>query len=350
MKKKLLLFPLLISPLISGCDSKPIQGDFLVGNYSASSIEITTSELSAKLLVEHDTFFLSTHKGESCICWTDFQNVLTTYNEQTKEDGDEYVPFFSYDTTSYETGLKIPGIDEVMSGYVDFYVIIEGEIVEKYSKSAKKDYQFFDDVATFKSTIEKYMKAKPIPNYAYVSYDYARAHLINKDNNEFILLTIRSGCGDCSYLLLNVLTPWLVKNGSKIPVYLCDIERYKDTKEYDDIRHNLKITEASDLLGYDVGRVPTYQYWKNGQLMDAGVYGNDFFVKDEETNKIKISKSYFDGTRDLKYTDINLIEQFNALDTIDASIKPDGTYYLNIKKEADFHDPLLIAFLSYYCK
>ena len=131
---------------------------------------------------------------------------------------------------------------------------------------------------------------------------------------------------------------------------LPDIEKYKDTNIYDEVKNTLKITETSSEYGYDIGKVPTYQYWKNGQLVDAGVYANDSFIKDENTSKILMDKSYFNGTKQTKYTNVNLLEQVNSLENIEVSIKSDGSYYLDIKKEAEFHDPLLKAFLSYYCK
>mgnify|MGYP003297751978 CR=1 FL=1 len=346
MKRKICLIPLTILPLLSACNDAEIKGDFYIGNSENSVIELIESELSAKLNSEFGTFFLATHQGDSCTCWTGFQFVMQEYNNNRTENTN--IPFYAIDTDLLVDDNKY-GIDKITSGYVEFYVIVEGKIEKKYSKSAKIDFEMFEKSDKFGEVIEKYINSNPILNYEYISYERA-CTLINDITKEFVLFTVRSGCGDCIHLLPNVLTPWLVQNGSKIPVYLCDIERYKDTKEYDEVRNNLKITEASSPLGYDVGRVPTYQYWKNGQLMDAGVYGNDLFVKDEATGKNVVTKSYFDGTRELKYTDVNLVEQFNAQESLDLNKKPDGSLYMEIKKEADFHDPILKEFLSYYCK
>lgn len=340
MNKKVYIIPLLILPMLAACKDKNTKGDFLIGNSQNQVIEITYSELSAKLNVQKDTFFVATHQGFSCTCWTGFQFLVQEYTKNTS------VPIYGFDTDLLpDTSL---GIDKVSSGYVELYVVIEGEIVKKYSKTAKIDYDMFEKVDKFTETVEKYINKYPISNYAYASYEYV-CDLFKDSNNEFVLLTVRSGCGDCNYSMPNVITPWMQENGSKIPVYVCDIEKYRGTDIYDVVKGKLNLTsESSQQFGYGDGVVPTYQYYKNGTLMDVGVYANDNF----ELNGDKIqAKSYFDGNRDLKYTTRNLKQEFeNSSELPNQLNKVGDIVYLPTEKEAVYHDSIIKDFLSYYCK
>ena len=146
-----------------------------------------------------------------------------------------------------------------------------------------------------------------------------------------------------------VVTPFLKENNPKIPVYVCDIESYRGTEEYDSVKAGLSLTVESNPLGFGKGVVPTYQYWKNGKLIDAGVYANDSFQLNSETNKVEVKETYFDGSRDLKYTTENLVSKLNSADESEI-LNYNGYYFMDIKKAAVYHDPLLKSFLTYYCK
>lgn len=341
MNKKVYIIPLLILPLISGCKSDDLKGDFYIGNSEDRIIELTFSELSAKINVQKDTFFVATHQGFSCTCWTGFQYIVQEY---TKE---KHIPIYGFDTDLLDD--KSLGIDKVTSGYVELYVVIEGKIVKKYSKSAKIDYDIFEKKENLQETIEKHVNTYPINNYAYISYETAYELIKDTSKDDFVLITVRSGCGDCNYSMPNVVTPWMKENGSKIPVYVCDIEKYREIGNYDIIKQNLNLTNSSsEEFGYGDGVVPTYQYYKNGVLQDAGVYANDTFKM--VGDKVE-AKSYFDGTRNLKYTTKNLQSEFaNSNELLEQLNKLGDIVYLPTEKEAVYHDSILQDFLSYYCK
>ena len=350
MNKKSCIFPLLILPLLSGCQDEQKTADFLIGAKYNEITELSLGELSSKIDTQHDTFFLATHKGDSCICWTTFQYVIKTYNSSRKDEGKDFMPFYSFDTELMTDNLpETFKIDKILSGYTDFYIFKDGEILDKYTKSAKKDSAMFEKEDKFADIVNKHINEDTIKNYQYVSYEYACRDLINKDNNEFVLFTTRSGCGDCNYCMPNVVTPFLKENNPKIPVYICDIEKYRGTEEYDSIKAGLSLTVESNSLGYGKGVVPTYQYWKNGQLLDAGVYANDSFFLNSETNKVEVKETYFDGSRDLKYTTENLVSKLNSADESEI-LDYNGNYFMDVKKASAYHDPLLKTFLTYYCK
>lgn len=345
MKRKYWLIPLLIIPVLSGCKNSENKGDFYIGNSENRIIELTNSELSAKFKTEMGTFFLATHQGYSCTCWTGFQFVMQEYNDTRKEN--TYIPFFGFDTDLLEDDSL--GIDKVTSGYVEFYLIVDGKIEKKYSKSAKKDFDMFENTEKFREVIKKHINTNPINNYAYISYENAKNLINDSKNDGFVLFTIRSGCGDCSYSVPKVLTPWLKENGTKIPVFVCDIEKYRGTDQYTTVKDELNLSTVNSLeFGYGTGVVPTYQYYKNGSLVDAGVYANDSFKY--ENDKLVVS-SYFDGTRNLKYTNKNLKAEMEASNELTSQLAKVGDQvYLPTEKEAAYHDSIFKDFLSYYCK
>ncbi len=351
MKKKCCIFPLLILPLFSACKTEVKTADFLIGAAENKIIELSLTELSSKIDAQHDTFLLATHKGDSCICWANFQYTIAQFNKQRKEAGKDYLPFYSFDTELMTNNLPEDfKIDKILSGYTDFYIFDNGEVLEKYTKNAKEDAAIFENESKLAEIINSHIKEDTIANYQYVSYEYACRDLINKDNNnEFVLFTTRSGCGDCNYCMPNVVTPFLKENAPKIPVYICDIEKYRGTDEYDSVKAALSLTVESNPLGFGKGVVPTYQYWKNGKLIDAGVYANDSFYLNSETNKVEVKETYFDGTRELKYTTENLVIKMNSAESLEVK-EYNGNYFMDVKKAADFHDPLLKSFLTYYCK
>lgn len=349
MNKKCCLFSVLILPLLSGCKDEVKTADFLIGAKENKIVELSLKELSSKVDTQHDTFFLATHKGDSCICWTNFQYVISRYNEARIKEGKDYLPFYSFDTELMTDNLPENfKVDRILSGYTDFYIFKDGEILDKYSKNAKKDAAMFEKEDKFGEIVDKHINNGPIKDYQYVSYEYACRDLINKDNNEFVLFTTRSGCGDCNYCMPNVVTPFLKENALKTPVYICDIEKYRGTDDYDTVKANLKLTVESNSLGYGAGVVPTYQYWKNGELLDAGVYANDSFFFDETANKVQVKDTYFDGTRELKFTTENLKNKMNSEAKLPVK-EYSGKYFMDNEKAAVYHDPLIKSFLSYYC-
>ena len=349
MKKKCCIFPLLILPLLSGCKNEAKKADFLIGAQENKIVELSLSELSSKIDTQHDTFLLATHKADSCLCWTNFRYAISQLNDKRKEEGKDYLPFYSFDTELMTDNLpETFKVDRILAGYTDFYIFKDGEILEKYTKSAKKDSEMFENPDKLAKVINEHINDNLIGNYKYITYEYACRDLINKDNNEFALITVRSGCGDCNYCMPNVVTPFLKENAPKIPVYICDIEKYRGTEQYDNVKYNLKLTVESNPLGYGKGVVPTYQYWKNGQLVDAGVYANDSFQLNTEANKVEVKETYFDGTRELKYTTENLVSKLNSADESEI-INYNGNYFMDVKKAAAYHDPLLKSFLTYYC-
>ena len=64
--------------------------------------------------------------------------------------------------------------------------------------------------------------------------------------------------------------------------------------------------------------------------------------------KVEVKDTYFNGTRDLNYTNENLTTKMNSEESLDVK-EYNGNYFMDVKKAAVYHDPLVKSFLTYYC-
>ncbi|HAV19640.1 MAG TPA: hypothetical protein DCX17_01265 [Firmicutes bacterium] len=144
-----------------------------------------------------------------------------------------------------------------------------------------------------------------------------------KGNKPFIIAYLRDHCPDSIYGFDNFLWPYATNyEGNKV-LYVFEFERnghYNlETKTYPlsywRLLEKYLLSETSNpILGFDKGHVPSFQYViPNGKLppldpsviKDMCVIYND--ARDETIDdKVIIKKTFFDGRRPLKYTDINL--------------------------------------------
>ena len=139
----------------------------------------------------------------------------------------------------------------------------------------------------------------------------------------FVIAFMREHCPDCSFLMDHFLYAYCRDHALDKPIYVYEFERngyydmatHADTETYRpftdrygmSVRHNIR-------FGYGPGYVPTFMFIRpDGNLpernpdviADMCVVYNDHrdFTLSENTI---ISETFFDGTRPLKYTDINL--------------------------------------------
>ena len=329
-KKKFVLF-LTSLLLLSGCNSSQKVLDFTIASKENEVIKLTSSTLLGKSLVQKDSFVLIVQNGNECLCWQNFKDILKNYNENRKLNNNEYIPFFSIDCSIDD--FDIDGIDKIKTGYIDLYFYQDGEIIDKISGAAKKNAKIFESLKSFSSFMDEKIKNNPINNLYYISKEYLFENIVgNPSSDKAIVIIERSGCSDCSYCIPNVLIPYAKNNELKIPIYVLDIEKYRSNQnEYLEIKNSLFLSQESSIFGYKEGVVPTYQYYLNGELIDAGVFANDdleynygisFYVKD----------SYFDGKRNLNYT---------------STILKDKTFDINVEIN-EKHSEIFIEFLNYY--
>lgn len=332
MKRKILSILLIGLLALSGCNSKEKTIDFCIGINENKIIELTKDSLLGKMKVQKDSFVLAVHDGNSCLCWQDFKDILRNYNGKRATNGNPLIPFFAFDCSIAD---EIEGIEKIETGYIDLYIFENGEIVEKRSGAATKDIPIFESLERFTNYMDKKIGLKPINNLYYTTSNFIIDKIIgNSDSGEAVVVVERSGCGDCSYCIPNVLIPYAKSHEFSIPVYVVDIEDFRsDEDQYTSIKARLNLTEDSSIFGYKSGFVPTYQYYKDGVLTDAGVFANDE-IEYTYGEYLTVKDSYFDGTRSLAYTEEILT---NKTFDLDDSLK-------------EKHAELLRLFLEYYTR
>ena len=365
MKKRSLFYiTLLASPiLLSSCNSSKEKVKLTYGNYATQTIssltELDTEDLYNRLLVEEEVLILATYNdssSEDCLCWSTFQNVIVNFINKYHEQ------VYVYSTKNADDSLrelKLNNTDNSKPGL---------RIYKGKKKVAQFYYSNINDQKIFEDTTAEYMYSKlhdyiEKPSLYYVDKAYLDNKIATK-NDDFAVLFMRNGCGDCKYVIPNVIIPYINKNELKKDVLLFDIQSYYDlaknesaTEEektqYQTLKDTYYLSEtASDKFGYEKGVVPTMQYYDKGVLKDASVYFNDS-IEQKEDGSFYVSKSYYTEERlpNLSYLkDANVIKvlQGMTIETKYAMQTKSGSYYWLQADAANYHTPLLKAFLDYY--
>ena len=365
MKKKALLsivVPLLFVSL-NGCSTRPaIRLTF--GTELKQDIytlkELTTAQLLDKAKNEKEVFLLATYQGkysEECLCWNTFQNVIANYMNLTRD------MVYVYDAQSQDESIKQLGIEKVEDSTPYLYIINGEQKLASFSYKNKKDKGIFEDIQgyTMEHRVRRIVKT---PLMHYVGTDYTQSNAI-KNTQGLIVLFMRRGCGDCSYVIPNVLIPYINTHKINFSIRLVDLQDLYDLSkkedasevdkaEYQNTKDLCQLSESANAtFGYLNGVVPTLQYYERGELKDACVFFNDEIAQKED-GSFYISNSFYSEERltSIKYA--NNVEN-NVLKGMDLNSEEvitttSGYTYWAQEKAAQYHKPLVEAFLDTYCK
>ena len=359
MKNKFLLVPIisLAFGVLTGCTNKKAILTF--GTYIEQSLEslkpIDTFDMFNKAYSE-ETYILATYQGkysEDCLCWSTFQNVLVNYMNKYHEK------VYLYDTDNYsdlQINLKI---EEYNDSTPALYVFHGKEQLGKFTYKNSRDKAIFSDLKA-EAMYERIHKLIREPIMFEVNDDYLTKS-INISNNT-IALFIRSGCPDCSYSLNNVIVPYINKEAIRKEILVFDLESYYRQSmisstidnQYQNIKDRYNLSESNNkIYGYGNGYVPTIQYYQRGVLKDASVFFNDE-IGQKEDGSYYISNSFYSEERltSIKYDDNveNNVLKGMALNSDEVITTTSGYTYWAQEKAAQFHKPLMEAFLDCYCK
>ena len=144
-----------------------------------------------------------------------------------------------------------------------------------------------------------------------------------KGKQPFILAYLRSHCPDSHYGLTEFLLPYIKACTHEGYVYAYDFEMNShydlQTMTYRDSYQAFLDTwglsaKANTILGYGKGHVPSFQFIEpNGNMpwQDISIIKDNLVIYNDKRQErsddlVVIGESFFDGTRPLKYTDINL--------------------------------------------
>ena len=225
-----------------------------------------------------------------------------------------------------------------------------------YSDNVKS----FETQESLNKMFEKYVS---LPSYFYISPETLDQKIENEDS--FVVLYTRSTCPDCSYLNTHFLNDYMSKNKDKT-FYLmeCDVNgrRYSldsdpayptvDAEQWQAFKDKYQLSErTSSAFGYDLGVVPTFQYYKNGILTASDVYVKDEFSEElisgseEEgsnvTYRFTVTKSFFEELEGQSF-DFTTIYHQDSISMLKGQFKKDCV--------SSVHDTKLNEFLNEYAK
>ena len=362
MKKRLLLLPILtLSMFLSSCEKEKVQLTY--GTYIDQTIftlkELDTAELHNRLYNENETLLLATYHGEKsegCLCWTTFENVvaryMNTYHEQV----------YIYNVENVDDSLQGLHIDSSDDGRPDLYIFQGTKRITRFCYPKMQDHKIFEDLTGeyMYNKVHEYIKS---PSMYYVSEDYLDSKIGEKKDNLAVLF-MRNGCGDCQYVIPNVIIPYISTNALTRKILIYDLQDAYDlskketaTEEekaiYQIIKNKYGLSEsANEKFGYHNGVVPTFQYYEKGELKDATIYFNDVVSKKDD-GTFYIFDSFYSEERVKKLSYLTYCSFQTVLKgmTISEGVlqTKTGDYYWAQEEAAKYHTPILKAFLEYYC-
>lgn len=332
MKKLLVGLSLLLSvSCLSGCSSSSPERLTFGTLYHESPVELTTDEVYTKK--ENENFLLATYGDTTCGCWVYFSRVLDAlaknYNLLTYKLSDENI-----DERLNEFGIK-------NSDNPAFYIIANKKIIRR--NFYVDNDSIFTDEKRLKAAIEERIA---LPYMYLINEEQIKTEVVDKDG---IIYYTRMSCPDCSYCTPNVIMPHIkkwIEPTNKIYVYDMDPLRKEDMEKYQQFKDDHFLSNKyNTTFGYGTGFVPTFQYYKDGELYDMAVYFND-----EITDGV-ITTSYYDEERSkhIHYAD-NLIRKVltgTQLSEYDLSSSGD---WKDSAAHSLYYEPLIEAFFDFYFK
>ena len=362
MKKKffvLLGVPLLFCSLTSCSDT---DGTLTYGTYLEQDLNslktLNNDELVNKTKNDKETFLLATYQSsysEDCLCWSTFLNVIVKYSNEFHEI------FYLYDTQSKDDSVSSLKIESFQDSTPCLYIFKGEKQLAKYSYKNNKYKDLFENTNlkylnnTIHSVVHK-------PYMFYVDRDYLAENL--SKTKEVAVLFMRSGCNDCSYVIPNVLIPYINDHAFAKDIWLFDMQYYYDMmnnelaseggeSQYQSLKNRYGLSASSNqTYGYQQGVVPTLQYYQEGVLKDATVFFNDV-VSQKEDGSFYVSDSYYTDERlpNLRYLkgfSKNSVLKDMKIAAENVGQTKSGNYYWMQKDAAKYHTPILKAFLDSY--
>jgi len=363
MKNKALLLligGLLFSSLV-GCKKQESKIHLTYGSEMQVNLsnlkELSNDELLVKTRDEKEVFLLAVYQGEystDCLCWTTFKNVIVNYMNHFNR------LVYLYNAQNQNESLKQLKIEKIDQSTPYLYIFNGEEKLASFTYNSVKDRDLFTDTKgeAFKQKVDRVVN-KPLIHYIHPE---EVEHNSIKYHSSWIVLFIRRGCGDCKYVLPNVIIPYIYSHNLDIGIKLVDLQDLYDLQNepttsglpYDGMKDRCQLSEDSnETFGYGKGVVPTIQYYEEGSLKDASVFFNDE-VAQKEDGSYYISNSFYSEERltSLHYLDNveTKVLKGMSLPNEDVIKTESGYMFWSQEKAASYHTPLLISFLDTYCR
>lgn len=363
MKKTRLFIPLLTVLLASCQPSEPSKINF---PFSDEVVTETNEllELSSynDLVVKIDNLetFILVVGNSTCGCTLDLVPVVEDWIEVTR------IPVYYLEYTSLlyqDEKFDLP----LTSGNAPILAIfVEGTLHDyrAYNTRTSSENALFYDLQLLTAWFEERLNMPRMQFLTKANFD-----ALFETTGETLMLYIgRADCPDCSYAFDTFLIPYLLQTTDVPVIYGLDVMRTgirvptlvgqesttgNNTPGWDDFKTNYGLNNVlNTTLGYATGFVPTFMIVEtNGQsiqedpsiIQDMIVVYNDS-TREDPTNAQSpytrfVTRSFFDGTRPLQYTDLNLT-------TIELDVHTNSAQLRDALKP--YHNEALLDFFTYY--
>ena len=346
MKKKLVLT--LVAPMMClslvGCHSN-VGMKLTYGTYISTeddskndAKQITYKDLAFRMeensQYSNENFLLTIAPTNGCVCWAQFQSVLKQFIKETH--------YLVYQINCDEFGENNYGLN-FQEGHVTFAIIKSGKIVKQYMGD-----DVLDSAQALKSEVNKFVRA---PELYYIEEPFLNEAI--KTGETVLVEYIQESCGDCSYVNPKVLWPYAYQNVFKTKMYIMDIDYLLGTPDHQNFKDLYGLSNAFEPdFGYnEKGYVPTFQYYERGKLLSASVFFND--TVDKVDGEYKVIDSYYTAERIQKLGYAQGVENnvLKGLTLQESDVNVfNAKYYWRQSSAAQYHKPLLEAFLNTYTK
>lgn len=356
MKKLLGLFALVPTLILASCGSNNLDSSKIAldtGNIYSKSItysdfhEMDYDELEA-CTIDKLSFVLVTFNDRTCGCWRDFNPLFVRFANE------HHYQVKLFDIGLFEGHSNKFGIYSVTNHMPGICFFRRGKLVRQsvYGKNAENNRKMFKEYKVF----EQFMLENVyLPKLYYVDKETLDGKI--SSNNEFSLYVARTSCGDCGRIEKDYIHTWTDKNKNTTLndyLYIFDIQSYRsDMTLYQQIKDQYGLSTVYNTdFGYDTGYVPTFQRWKNGEIIDMITVLNDSVDSNLKVtsyfNQSRISKSPL-----LKDTgDEYLFDQKVVTEDDVTSMEYEGVTYTFLKQDVQFkwHQPIVELFFNEYVK
>lgn len=358
MTKKITLpfLIVLLASMLTGCTThkyKLTYGTYISQNLNSLK-ELDNNSLLAKVN-QDETFLLAVYQGdysEYCQCWTTFENVVVNYTNKYHE------MVYLFNAQKQDETISNLRIAKIEASTPSLYVFNGEKQIASFSYDKKQDKSIFSDIngdAMYTRVHRNVFK----PSLYFVDENYVQTNL--KQEKEALLLFIRESCGDCTYVLPNMLIPYINERDINNQIWIYDLEdsfrlankenaTEEEKKQYQDLKNQYGLSEtANKIYGYLNGVVPTFQHYYKGILDDSCVVFNDV-ISIKENGNYYISESFYSNERLTSLIYCNNALKGRIIDASEIAFTKSGNPYWIQEKAALVHAPLLEAFLNIYCK
>ena len=321
MKIKSILFALFLTPMIAACQTTTLTRVLIpfADEISTADGAYTTLTEYAQLqaLVDQEETFILMIGNATCGCTVEFLPVMRDWIDQFN------VPtyYLEYTLLSYQTDkFDIP----LVNTNVPIITIFDsGELAysRTYHLSKSSENALFYDLALLTAWFEDRII---LPNFVFLTK--ANFDDLFTVNQNMIIYFGRRTCPDCTYAFNTFMKPFLKANQSIPTIYGIDVldnnlwlpETGNLTPGWETFKTDYGMNNVlNTTFGYATGFVPTFMYIEtNGEtIKDNPSIIKDMIVTYNDSSRDSngaftqgLTRTFFDGTRPLEYTDLNLTD------------------------------------------